>query len=200
VLEALGNAQVSTAVKKYNAGSIYFDGSGDYLYSASNVNYAMGAGDFTIEFWYYPITHTNTNPSVIGNYNATWTTNKWALHAPHSYAANKYTFWVNNYGNTPILTSTSNVTDGAWVHLAITRSGSTWKLFINGTVESTTTSSVGLDGGNAASMDGLYIGANFYSGDGGRYINAYIDDLRITKGYARYTANFTAPTSALITK
>jgi hypothetical protein len=73
-------------------------------------------------------------------------------------------------------------------------------MFINGTVEATTTSAAALDGGTAASMDGLYVGANFYSGGGGRHINAYIDDLRITKGYARYTANFTAPTNALATK
>jgi hypothetical protein len=201
VLEALGNAQVSTAVKKYNTGSIYFDGSGDYLYSPSNINYAMGTGDFTIEFWYYPVTHTNTNPALIGNYNATWTSNKWTLHAPHATYSNKYSLWVNNYASgSAILVSSSNITDGAWVHIAISRSGNTWKMFINGTVEATRTSSVGLDGGTAASMDGLYIGANFYSGDGGRYINAYIDDLRITKGYARYTSNFTAPSSALITK
>jgi hypothetical protein len=73
-------------------------------------------------------------------------------------------------------------------------------MFVNGTIEATATSSAALDGGTAASMDGLYIGANFYSGEGGRYINAYIDDLRFTKGYARYTSNFTPPTSALITK
>jgi hypothetical protein len=200
VLETLGNAQLSTSVKKYNNSSMYFDGTGDYLYSPPNLNYAMGSGDFTIEFWYYPVTHTNTNPNIMGNYNATWTTNKWAFHAPHATAAGKYSFWVNNYANTPMLASTSNVTNGAWVYLTITRSGSTWRMFVNGTIEATATSSAALDGGTAASMDGLYIGANFYSGEGGRYINAYIDDLRFTKGYARYTSNFTPPTSALITK
>jgi hypothetical protein len=202
VIETLGNAQLSTAVKKYNNSSLYFDGTGDYLYGAPNINYAMGSGDFTIEFWYYPVSQNPAwNPNIMGNYNATWTTNKWALHAPHSVAAGKYSFWVNNYvNNAPILASTSNITNGAWVHLAITRSGSTWRMFVNGTIEATTTSSVALDGGTAASMDGFYVGANFYSGEGGRYINAYIDDLRITKGYARYTANFTAPTAALTTK
>jgi hypothetical protein len=202
VIETLGDAKISTAVKKYGNASIYFDGSGDYLYAAPNLNYAMGSGDFTIEFWYYPVSQNPAwNPNIMGNYNATWTTNKWAFHAPHSVAAGKYSFWVNNYvNNAPILASTSNITNGAWVHLAITRSGSTWRMFVNGTIEATATSSAALDGGTAASMDGFYVGANFYSGEGGRYINAYIDDLRITKGYARYTANFTAPTAALTTK
>jgi hypothetical protein len=195
-LETLGGAQLSTAVKKYNNASIYFDGTGDYLYSPPNLNYAMGSGNFTIEFWYYPVTHTNTDPTIMGNYNATWTSNKWAFHAPHASYASKYSFWVNNYAaGSAILVSTSNITNGAWAHIAITRSGSTWRIFVNGTIEATTTSSVALDGGTAASMDGFYIGANFYSGHGGRHINAYIDDLRITKGYARYTANVTPPTA-----
>jgi hypothetical protein len=201
VLETLGNAQLSTSVKKYNNASMYFDGTGDYLYAPPNLNYAMGSGDFTIEFWYYPVSQNAAwNPNIMGNYGTTWTTNKWAFHAPHSSAAGKYSFWVNNIVTQPLLASTSNVTNGAWVYLTITRSGSTWRMFVNGTIEATATSSAALDGGTAASMDGLYIGANFYSGEGGRYINAYIDDLRFTKGYARYTANFTPPTSALITK
>jgi hypothetical protein len=195
-LETLGGAQLSTAVKKYNNASIYFDGTGDYLYSPPNLNYAMGSGNFTIEFWYYPVTHTNTDPTIMGNYNATWTSNKWAFHAPHASYASKYSFWVNNYAaGSAILVSTSNITNGAWAHIAITRSGSTWRMFVNGTIQATTTSSVALDGGTAASMDGFYIGANFYSSGGGRHINAYIDDLRITKGYARYTANVTPPTA-----
>jgi hypothetical protein len=200
VIETLGGVQISTAVKKYNNASIYFDGSGDYLYSPPNLNYAMGSGDFTIEFWYYPVSQNAAwNPNIMGNYNTTWAANKWAFHAPHSSAAGKYSFWVNNIATQPLMASTSNVTNGAWVHLAITRSGSTWRMFVNGTIQATATSSAALDGGTAASMDGLYIGANFYSGEGGRYINAYIDDLRFTKGYARYTANFTPP-SALPTK
>jgi hypothetical protein len=199
VLETLGNTQLSTSVKKYGTSSIYFDGTGDYLYSPPSINYAMGSGNFTIEFWYYPISQNPAwNPNIMGNYNATWTSNKWAFHAPHAVYASKYSFWVNNYAsNSAILVSTSNITNGAWAHIAITRSGSTWRIFVNGTIEATTTSSVALDGGTAASMDGFYVGANFYSGEGGRYINAYMDDLRITKGYARYTSNFTPPTSAL---
>ena len=90
------------------------------------------------------------------------------------------------------MASTSNVTNGAWVHIAVTRSGSTWRMFINGSIQATATSSAALDGGTAASMDGLYVGANFYTGEQGRYINAYIDDLRITKGYARYTSDFSS--------
>ena len=78
-------------------------------------------------------------------------------------------------------------------HVAVTRSGTTVRLFVNGVVEATAT-------GNSTNFNEsltLYIGAE--TGNS-LYLNGYIDDLRITKGYARYTSNFTAPTSALLTK
>jgi len=178
---------------------MYFDGNGDYLYSPANINYAMGTGDFTIELWYYPVTTNNTNPNLMGNYNTTWQSGRWAWHAPHATYAGKYSFWVNNYATgAAILISATSIVLNQWVYLTITRSGSTWRMFINGTLESTTTSLVSLD--NNTGGDGFWLGANFYTGEGGRYINAYVSDLRITKGYARYTSNFTPPTSANQTK
>ena len=192
--ETFGDVKISNAQSKYGSTSIYFDGAGDYLYTKPSANYAMGSGDFTIELWYYPISQTSINNSIMSTW-TTWSANKWSFFAPYASGyPNKYFFGANNFDSSPYyLISTSNITNNAWVHIAITRSGSTWRMFINGTVESTMTQSGALDDGTAASMDGLYIGANFYSGESGRYINAYINDLRITKGVARYTANFTPP-------
>ena len=191
--ETFGDVKISNAQSKYGGSSIYFDGSGDYLYTKPSANYAMGSGDFTIELWYYPISQTSTNNSLLATWNTTWSANKWTFLAPYG---TKYYFSANNFDSSPYwLTSISIVTNNAWVHIAITRSGSTWRMFINGTVESTMTQSGALDDGTAASMDGLYIGAQFYTGETGRYINAYIDDLRITKGVARYTTNFTPPSA-----
>ena len=45
-------------------------------------------------------------------------------------------------------------------------------------------------------MGRLYIGASDYNSGSSEYLTGYIDDLRITKGYARYTATFTPPTAA----
>ena len=195
--ETFGDVKISNAQSKYGGSSIYFDGSGDYLYTKPSANYAMGSGDFTIELWYYPISQTSTNNCLLATWNTTWSANKWSLFAPYGTGTtNKYFFSANNFDSAPYwLTSTSIVTNNAWVHIAITRSGSTWRMFINGTVESTMTQSGALDDGTAASMDGLYIGAQFWSSDTGRYINGYIDDLRITKGVARYTTNFTPPSA-----
>ena len=77
---------------------------------------------------------------------------------------------------------------GSWVHLAVTRNGTTRYGFINGTLVVTTT-------GDSVNYlcDAINIGVRY---SGTNYLNCYIDDLRITKGYARYTATFTPPTAA----
>ena len=78
-----------------------------------------------------------------------------------------------------------------WYHIALTRESGSTKLFIDGTqagsTYSDTTSYLGPQGG-FLTIGGLNQAFT---------INGYIDDLRITKGIARYTANFTAPTAAL---
>jgi hypothetical protein len=79
-----------------------------------------------------------------------------------------------------------------WAHVAVTRSGTSVKVFVNGTQVGTTYTVSG------SLMDGSFnwIGA-LSTGSLGEAWTGYMDDIRITRGYARYTANFTAPTSAL---
>jgi hypothetical protein len=113
------------------------------------------------------------------------------LYDRHLSANTKFTFWVYNINtSSPVLTSTTTVSNGTWYHLAITRSGSTWRLFVNGTQEASTTSTAAADAGTSYSLS---VG---WSKSSTENYAGYIDDLRITRGYARYTANFTAPTAA----
>jgi hypothetical protein len=85
---------------------------------------------------------------------------------------------------------------GTWYHVAVTRSGNTFKLFRNGVQNgSTVTNSNSCPA--TASTGALYVGSDVGGGFGNW--NGYIDDLRITKGYARYTTNFTPPTQAFPT-
>jgi hypothetical protein len=76
-----------------------------------------------------------------------------------------------------------------WNHVAIVRNGSTWTVSINGTSVGTATYS----GTVNIPIGPLEIG---WAGTTDSYFTGYIDDLRITKGIARYTANFTPPTAA----
>jgi hypothetical protein len=174
---AVGNAQISTAQSKYGGGSIAFDGNGDQLTTPSNNAFAFGTGDFTVEAWAYEIARS-TYPTVIeiGN---------------HLGAAG-IIFLTNNGENLAgiysggffAMTATGSL--AAWNHYAWVRSGNFVQTFVNGI------------GGGAASFTNNLTNATSITigGIGGIYdLNGYIDDLRITKGVARYTANFTPPTA-----
>jgi hypothetical protein len=92
---------------------------------------------------------------------------------------------------TSTITSSGAITTNAWNHIAVVREGTgsnQTKIYINGTNDGTGTVST-----NFNQTDPLYVGANRAAGDP---MKGYIDDLRITKGYARYTAAFTPPTTA----
>jgi hypothetical protein len=96
------------------------------------------------------------------------------------------------YGSTR-LTSAATVSTGQWTHFAVTRSSGTIRLFINGVVDiNTATYTSAINASRTQPVVGAVIDPY--------YLNGYIDDLRITNGYARYTANFTAPTAPFVTK
>jgi len=185
-LETVGNAQISTSVKKYGTGSMAFDGSGDYLLFPTNKIYEYGTGDFTIEAWIYPLTLSATNSSLAGINSSGGFAWLFIIHAAD------IAFYTTG-GTTTTFTTT--VQTSVWQHVAITRASGSLRCFLNGTqVGSTVTLT-----SNLTSNVPLAVGANM---DGGpsQFFNGYIDDFRITKGLARYTANFTAPTAAFADK
>lgn len=184
--ETVGNAQVSTAVVKYGTGSMYFDGTGDYLISPISLSLGMGSGDFTIEGWFYLPSPTYTqglfhiNATPIGG-----TVAGYAIGVTPSGAVQYYS------GNT-FTTASSTITANTWTHLAMVRSAGTVKVYVNGVLPTT--------GGSIADSQNLttalaYLGV-FYAPN--YPMVGYIDDFRITK-YARYVANFTPPTQAFPT-
>jgi hypothetical protein len=182
-LETVGNAQISTSVKKYGTGSLSFDGTGDYLINASNQNVSWGTGDFTIEGWFYWNSLASESAIVWGNGVG------WVLYI---YPANKLQ-WGRVSPKSPanLLTGSTSLSTGQWYHIAVTRSSGTVKLWVNGVSDGTIT-----DADDYSASGKLAIGISHSS----EYFNGYIDDLRITKGYARYTSTFTPPTSAFSDK
>jgi len=171
-----GNAQNSTAQFKFGGSSIAFDGSGDYLTLPANSSLEMGSGDFTIEFWLRPT-------SVAGN--------------AHILAQQAQDFTVQFNGgfsdNLTVYDGTNRVigavSTSVWTHVALLRASGQLQGYLNGVASGsswTNTSS------SIFTLSSGYIGARW---TGGFSYNGYIDDLRITKGIARYTANFTPPTA-----
>lgn len=193
---ASGNAQISTAQSKFGGASAYFDGTGDYLTVASSADINFGAGDFTIEMF----AHFTAVPGA-GGYTAfisrrdSGTTNI-------SYnlwygGTEKFYFSYSTNGTTQVNSATLNsVTPvtGQWYHIALVRSGANVDIYIDGvkgTTHSIGTSSL------FASTSVLRIGAA--NSTPTFFMAGYIDELRITKGVARYTDNFTPPTEAFLT-
>ena len=188
-LETVGNAQISTTQSKWGGSSIALDGSGDALSTPANINLAFGTGDFTIEMWVYGSTASNS--STVGG---VWPRffvlgTSQTAGCIESYVLSGTTIYVELFGSGSLTFTASTLLNSTWNHFAVTRSGTTLRLFVNGTQQTSGTYSTNL---NLPATSSSWIGA--VSASVGNF-NGYIDDLRITKGYARYTANFTPPDS-----
>lgn len=188
VVTAVGNACINTATKKFGTGSAYFDGAGDFLTIPATTQFSIGTGDFTVECWFYPI-----GSSFQGFLFGTGIDN----------AGTPGWFWVevrndqvmfNGYSVTSVQALTT-ISGGAWHHIAITRSTGVLSIYLNGT----------WIGGNSQHLSSLGVGTHYSIGAGnssnsfGTPFSGYIDDFRVTKGVARYTANFTPPTETFTT-
>tara|TARA_Y100001938_G_scaffold106979_1_gene146110 strand:+ start:19043 stop:22162 length:3120 start_codon:yes stop_codon:yes gene_type:complete len=167
--------------------AMYFDGSGDYLQTSTSSDLTFGTGDFTVETWFYPTTvDTSTGYKGIISDELYSSTGGWAV----SQRDDELSLWVKDTGGSWV----SFVADGAltasqWQHIAVSydSSSTTTRLFVDGTVvASGTTSGWNLTG------DQIEIGRSV----SGQEITGYLFDARATKGTARYTSNFTAPTAA----
>jgi hypothetical protein len=180
-LETVGSAQVSTSVVKYGTGSISFNGLNSCVYEPSNIVYGYGTGDFTIEFWLR--LNSTTTQTIFSNI----TLSSGLSVAPHIYYSNAsgIRYYVN--GADRITGSALNINQ--WYHIAVCRSGTSTKMFIDGVQ----TGSTYTDTNNYGSSNPLILGDYASPPTLASMLNGYLDDIRVTKGYARYTANFTPP-------
>jgi hypothetical protein len=177
-------------VKKYGNSSISFNGTNQQLTSYRVNNVQFGSGNWTVELWAY--FNSLAGAQVIANYGYdTSTTRSWILYIN----AGVMRIAQSTDGSTNVDASlgTPSISTGAWNHFAFVRNGSVITLYVNGVSTGTTATAYTL----AALVTNYYFKIG---GDTTNFFNGYMDDFRITKGYARYTANFTPPTSAFITK
>jgi len=181
-----GSAQISTSVKKYGTGSLSFNGSTDYLKIPPTVNLSLGTGNFTFECWVY--FNSVASGSIISNSN----TGGNILNGLNIYLSSSGTLLV--YGPSVSGTTTTTVATGQWYHIAVTRTTNTFTLWKDGVSQGTFTDSGSISGTDTTRPFTIGEFGLYNSG----YLNGYIDDLRITSGYARYTSNFTPSTTAFV--
>ena len=180
-----GDVILSPVQKKFGTKSYFFDGTGDYITAGNNAQqFYFNTGDFTIEGWLYTTTVAAGSRTICATRTSASDT-----------TAGRFTFGVSTaalyfYSASATVVSGGTVVANTWTHFAVTRSSGSMRLFLNGTqVGSTTSYTSTMPASLALTIGATAAGTESWSG--------YIDELRITKGYARYVANFTAPTTAL---
>jgi hypothetical protein len=185
------------SVTPYGASwSNFFDGSGDYFtvpYTTANFDWYTAGVDFTIEYWFFANSLTGTSyvdggttkSTVVGNRSATATTDYWSF-GPN--AGGTVTFYYFNGGPVAV-NSTSTITANSWNHIAMTKTSSGITIFVNGVAQTTTAIS-----GTPQSSASFPITVG--QGNNTSY-NGYVSNLRIVRGTAIYTGNFTVPTAPL---
>lgn len=187
---AVGNAKISTAQSKFGGASGLLDGTGDYVVCTTDpADYKLHNVVFTMEAWVRPSATSANQQTIIGK---------------ASSSAQSYMFYVNgalttlnflysttgSSGSSVIISGNFTFNIGTWYHVAVVRSGTTMMLFVNGTQVGTTTTIAATWYDTTAPLRIGAIGVTGYE----YYFYGNIDEIRITKGVARYTANFIQPT------
>jgi hypothetical protein len=190
---AVGNAQISTAQSKFGGSSIAFDKVVDRLTLAASSDFAFGTGDFTIEFWAYSRDVSSTTQRaffqislVAGGLNPSYVDSILIYQGAGAGGGNLNGGLIAVVNNAFVGSNTAVLSTNTWFYVALTRASGTMRLFFNGSLHATAANTSNLTASNLV-VGGGYDTSFLYDG--------YIDDLRITKGVARYTSNFTPPTA-----
>ena len=172
-----GDAAADSGDSKFGVGSGLFDGTGDYLTIPDSAGWTF-SGDFTVDFWMKTTSTATDYILQIGTEGGTEA--QFTMRFVISDAtANKISFKASDGASFILLTSTSDVNDGAWNHISTTKSGTSWDLRINAASEDSTTSSII----PSDDTQGVTISAAY----NGSYVLEYsprLDELRILNGYA----------------
>ena len=173
-MTAYADANLSTSQVKFGTASLYFDGANDYVEGPSSADWALVDTDYCVEFWIYPVGSQLTASGIIGTYTG-WNSyaGKWQIIMTGS------TLYAMTSGGSYGISAT--LTASTWSHVAWVRAGTTASLYVNGISQASTSAN------NYTNYAPIRLGTAF------NVFSGYLDDIRITKGVARYTSNFTPP-------
>lgn len=182
------NLSLSSAEHKVGTGSLLFNTSTSW---ATGPAISLPA-DFTMECWIYP----TSIPSSWNCFISQWSQGS-APQSAFTFGINssaQFTFDFGPASTNANIVAGGYVTTNTWYNVAVTRQSSTFRLFVNGTIVSTGTSALAGSGdGQPVTLGNYYDGAGFPA-TGAVTFQGYMQQVRITNGLARYTANYTPST------
>jgi hypothetical protein len=186
---AVNHAQIDTAQSKFGGGALLLDGTDDYLTALDSADWNFGDGDFTIDFWFRPAAGQSAYTTWIAQEKDS--SNYWLFDMGANGTNPRFSSITGTVQKGEIsVTNAQTFTTNTWYHMALVRYGANLLIFKDGTsLALTVSNALGTQGDHAAV---LTIGMRPSIG---RYTNGWIDEFRISKGIARWTANFTPPTS-----
>ena len=191
-----GDAHAGT-FSPYRSGgySTYFDGAGDYLNAPASATFEFGTGDFSMELFFYRTVGGSVdtliqygNASVTGYQQISWTL--------YISSSNYLSFEISD--GTPggagklLLVSSVLFPTNSWVHISVVRDGNDFTLYQNGNSVATITDNRSV---YVSPTPLLWIARNHNAGDGDTA--GFFSNVRIIKGTAVYTSNFTLPSEPL---
>lgn len=187
-----GTAQIDTAQFKFGAASGLFDGNSDWIDTPDHADWNFGSGAFTIDFWvrWAALPASGNYQMLVTQYKDV--NNRWGIFVVNN--GGVFTTYFNAYGgsgNIEVGKISPGLVINTWYHIAVVRTGNTWKIFQDGT-------QCGTDVTNDKTIPDLaallYIGI-FGTYSTPAYFNGWIDEFRISKGIARWTSGFSVPTT-----
>jgi hypothetical protein len=188
IVTPVGNTQISTEQSKFGGASGFFDGDGDYLTVPYSSDIDISSGNFTIEGWFY-LTNLSANCGLMFFGDRGSDNNRIQIHVRTTGQIVFY-FQGSSFGADACASAESVINAGVWNHVAAVVNGISLTLFVNGVSVATIIRTVSL----SLASNSAYIGLARILGEQ-IHLNGYADDVRFTKGVARYTANFTPPTA-----
>jgi len=185
----VGSPTITTTAKKFGTGALSVATNGQAVRVGNTADVRL-ANDFTIDFWLGGRGRTYSNQGILGFADATASKLNLLMQLYTNGTIKVYAF--DGQSNGELLSSTvaiSNI-DNTWTHVALTKQGSTWRLFLNGqlNVSGTNTST-------QTSVADLFVGAFLLSGTYYSLTSFYVDEFRLVNGAAVWTSNFVPPTA-----
>jgi hypothetical protein len=180
-----GSVHVTTAVKKFGTGSLEFDGVGSYLAVPDSSDWYLGTADFTVDFWirFYSLSASSGEQGILSR--KTDNNNLWKFSLIDG-GSPYWRLYIVDGGSNPVLTFNTTLSVNTWYHTALVRSGNNFMVFKDGVQQGATV----VETARIPPLDGnLFVGALYLQGYS--VPRAMMDELRISKGIARWTTTFT---------